>query len=266
MKTREIQCSTCLRAAVAVVFCLLLLLTSEELCEAINDEQLSDKLAEIRSRSFQEPSDYALAETDALKLLGLIPTASATGKVYLAIEKVYAKSIEAHPEKVAEYCEKSLQTAPDAAASCKLYADWGSALERQIRSTVSIGDSAKGRREVVRPFLRAWSIIFTNDVPETLQDLPAVGKYRYAGPTTDEAYLAMAKQRDAEWAARERARIKNELVLCRARIVSDNIAQLYRGQSGIADLRADALEELHDPVAVEGLVERVQKFKNEVAR
>jgi hypothetical protein len=246
-----------------IIVCLIFLLSYGRICQGIDDE-LSNQLAAIRSRSFEKGSDYTLAETDALHLLDVFPASFGTGRVYLAIEKVYAKSIDAHPQKVAEYCEKSLQTAPDAAECCSLYADWGSALERQRQNARETVDSAKGRRETVKPFLRAWNIIFTNDLPDTLEDLPGVGKFDYTGSKTDQMYLATTNRHDAEWAAREKVRIKNDLVLCRARIVSDNIALLYQGQNAISDLRADAMAELHNPAAVEDLVERVQKFKQGV--
>ena len=267
MKMREWVHPYCLSRIGMIVFYLMLLLPYGGICQVMNDEQLSSQLAKIRSRSFEKESDYTLAETDALKLLDAFPTSFATGKVCLAIEKIWAKNIGARPEKVAEYCEKSLRSPQDADEACKLYVDWGSALKRQRQDTEGMTDSVKARREIVKPYLRAWSIVFRNDIPDKLQDIPdvGVGKFDYGGSETDQVYLAMVKQHDAEWKASERARIKRELVLCRATIVADCIAQLYGGQNGISDLRADAKAELHDPAAVEDLVQRVQNFNNAVA-
>ena len=203
-------------------------------------------------------SDFALAEADALKLLDSFHALSATEEVYVVVEKVYAKDIGTYPSKTAEYCEKALRDPSNDAEKCRLYLDWGSALEKQ-RETNTSNNSINTRGQIAQLYLRVWGIISSNNVPETLQALPAVGIYRCT-PESDPTCQAMERQHDNEMKVRETVWIQNELFLCRSTVVG-RIALLYRNSpDALSEFELMASHDLQNRASVNDLLRRVRSL------
>ena len=218
---------------------------------------LKQSLLEIDKQRGEKKVEMETLEEECLKLLRKYDAPEEKGEINAAVAFMYANEGMRQPTKVAEYCEKALSYPLKITKACQLYVYWGESLEAKHSDSKSDIFVAV-RRQIVMPYLTGLKLVLDNQTTREIQEPPAVGKYRYDGPTSDPQYRKMLKKHKDEISKRKRVILQNKLVEYRKVFTSKCVALYSRKPFATDELERIAIDILKNREAVKELVTEVK--------
>lgn len=179
------------------------------------NEQLSQRLAAIRSQNKGEGTDWGKLEAECLKLVQDHNSPEEKGKIYATIARIYAEKGYCSREdvripKALEYSKKALQYPLEVTTACGMYGRWTGSLMVTYWSYPE-EEFIKVRQEAIVPCLIGLKLALDNKAPKEYPEAPPpLGKYDIhpeKGPIYEEA----VRKQKQQLAARKKWQFEAEL-------------------------------------------------------
>jgi len=170
---------------------------------------MSSKIEKINREVCKANTNLNYYEKEYLNLIATNALPEIKGEVYSAIVNMYACDVKNNYEKVIYYSPKALKYSLNVLQTCKIYLNWGRAIESGKRHVPGL-NMRVGFGDPIVPYLKGLGFVLEH--LRTEKRLFPSGAFKYCMPPSTPGYQEVVKRHEEASAKRKEAKIQNELL------------------------------------------------------